>query len=475
MKQFTILAICVMYFSTCASQVITRKALNQEEAAQCDCLKNWHWLKETFENNDAGFQWAIDRKGMETYQQFCDSIEVELRKASDIYECEKIIKDWGKFFRKGHFFVALNQFTPVENAPVNTETVEYSIETVKAQIQELKDTLIGIWHSHPYTIGIVRDTINLNRKYVGFIIKSEVEEWKPGEVKVEFFEAHPQLSANLYLRDHSLWKTNARLISDAELIIGNSKFLNTLKIDTLEQRLLSTSSPLFLHLSDETALLRIPSFSYNKTDEINTLIKRNEKSILSHKNLIIDLRGNEGGSDYSWREIIPFIYTNPIETIGVEFYSTPLNRSLHYDDLPFFRRIIAHKHIKKAKKNDGKFVARNSFSIQKLKTIHPKPQKVMVLVDEDCASSTEQFIFAAKQSTKTTIYGKQTFGALDVSNMVRVFTPDNCFLMSYSVTRTLRPAAARIDDIGIVPDVSIPDYIPKYKWIDFVVESLKSD
>ncbi len=89
MKQFTILAICVMYFSTCASQVVTREALNQEEAAQCDCLKNWHWLKETFENNDAGFQWAIDRKGMETYQQFCDSIEVELRKASDIYECEK--------------------------------------------------------------------------------------------------------------------------------------------------------------------------------------------------------------------------------------------------------------------------------------------------------------------------------------------------------------------------------------------------
>ncbi len=302
-----------------------------------------------------------------------------------------------------------------------------------------------------------------------------MEEWKPGEVKVEFFEAHPQLSANLYLRDHSLWKTNARLISDAELIIGNTKFLNTLKIDTLEQRLLSTSSPLFLHLSNETALLRIPSFSYNKTDEINTLIKRNKKSILSHKNLIIDLRGNEGGSDYSWKEIIPFIYTNPIETIGVEFYSTPLNRSLHYDSLPFFRRIIAHKHIKKAKKNDGKFVVRNSFSIQKLKTIHPKPQKVMVLVDEDCASSTEQFIFAAKQSTKTTIYGKQTFGALDVSNIVRVFTPDNCFLMSYCVTRTLRPAADRIDDIGIVPDVSIPDYTPKYKWIDFVVESLKSD
>ncbi|HMO40871.1 MAG TPA: hypothetical protein PKC76_16450, partial [Saprospiraceae bacterium] len=47
-------------------------------------------------------------------------------------------------------------------------------------------------------------------------------------------------------------------------------------------------------------------------------------------------------------------------------------------------------------------------------------------------------------------------------------------LPHYGVTRTLRPAAERIDDIGIVPDVSIPDYIPKYKWINYVVEELKS-
>ena len=471
MKQFFIYILVAFFLTSCVAKKSGNSNLPLKEFEPCDCIANWRWLKETFEKNDAGFQWAIEKKGLESYQQFSDSIENEIKKAKDIYECQQIMNSWGQFFRKGHFYIGANQVARTESVPVDTEKVDYSIETVKSQAQSLKDTLIGVWHSHPYKIGIVKDTINSSRKYVGFIIESRVEEWNEGEVKVEFFEIDNKLSANFYMLDHSLEKRDVRLKGDAKLFIGNMRFLNTMKIDTLEQQLLATSKPLFFKLSDETVLLRVPSFVTSHREAINSLIRNNEKIILSHKNLIIDLRGNGGGSDANWRGIIPFLYTNPIETVGMEFYSTALNRE-HFLSIPLLGRLIYSKYIRNLKRNDGQFVVRDSVSITKLKTVHPKPEKVIVLVDESCGSSTEQFILAAQQSSKTTIYGKQTFGALDASNMVSVYTPDNLFFMGYCVTRTLRAPENRIDDIGIEPDIIIPDSIPKYKWIDFVINDI---
>ncbi len=159
----------------------------------------------------------------------------------------------------------------------------------------------------------------------------------------------------------------------------------------------------------------------------------------------------------------------------MEFYSTPLNRKLFFGQYSLLQRIIDRKFIKKSKQNDGKFIVRDSVFITELETVYSIPQKVIVLVDDACGSSTEQFILMAQQSAKTTIYGKQTYGSLDASNVVTVFTPDNCFSVGYCVTRTLRPKEERIDNKGIVPDVIISDSIPQYKWIDFVVKILNKN
>ena len=468
MKQL-IIFIGIVILSACSQKEKANSEFNTIEITQCNCLENWHWMKETFENNDAGFQWVIEKKGLERYKQFCDSIEYELKNATDINDCQRIMNDWGMFFRKGHFFIGVNQTTSGKTAPAKSETVDYSIETVNEQIENLKDPMIGVWQSSPYKIGIVRDTMNIIRKYVGFIIESEVPEWKKGDVKVEFFDDY---SAHFYMQDRSVERRNVWLKNEVELFVGNMKFVNTLKADTLEQQLLATSKPLFFNLSDETTLLRVPSFNLEHKESINTLIEDNKKTILSHKNFIIDLRDNGGGADNSWQNIIPFIYTNPIKTIGVEFYSTPLNRELYFSQYSFIQRLIDHKFILKSKRNNGKFVARDSIIVTKLETVYPNPQQVIVLVDEACGSSTEQFILAVQESSKTIIYGERTYGALDASNVVTVSTPDNCFSLGYCVTRTLRPIENRIDDVGITPDVIISDSIPKYKWIDFVLEEL---
>ncbi len=36
----------------------------QIDISDCNCLESCHWTKETFEKNDAGFEWTIQKKGM---------------------------------------------------------------------------------------------------------------------------------------------------------------------------------------------------------------------------------------------------------------------------------------------------------------------------------------------------------------------------------------------------------------------------
>ncbi len=454
-----------------------KKAITQQDIENCNYLENYKWLKETFEKNDAGFEWGIQEKGMDAYKKHCAKIEERIKNAKDVYECRQILNDWGYFFRKGHFVVQLNYFPKVEqvDSPIKTETVAYSLATIKEQQQKYKDPFIGVWYSSPYKVGIVLDTINSNRKYVGFILETDAMEWKAGQVKLEIFEKNNSLSSNFYMRNHSLEKRDVNFKNDAELWIGDMQFFNIGKINGVEKQRLESEKPFFTTLSKKTTLLCLPTFDYREAGTINSLIEDNKKTILSHENLIIDLRNNAGGNDYSWKKIIPLIYTNPIKTVGVEFLSTPLNRKLFWANNSFLAKLLARGYVKKLKRNNGKFVVLESVQIEKLDEILPNPKTVIILVDNGCVSSGEQFLLSAKQSKKVKIYGERTFGSLDVSNVVFATSPDGCFDVAYAMSRTLRPKSERIDGVGVKPDVMISDTIPKYKWIDFVLKEIEKE
>ena len=473
MKKTFIVILSLIFLVSCNSNE-TKKETMQTTLDDCNCLENYYWVKETFEKNDAGFEWIIQKKGMSAYQKFCDSIEAELKNTTDIYECKEILNDWGKFFREGHFYVSLNGAFSKKGNSVMPEKVSYTIETVKEQAEQINDNMIGVWESAPYKIGIVADTLNPNRKYVGFIIESGASEWTKGDVKIEIFEHNNKLISNYYMQDRSMEKRNVTLGGEAELMIGTMRFINSSKADNeIEKKLLGATKPFFYELSEHTTILKIPSFNLDQKKMIDQEIEQNKETILSHKNLIIDLRGNGGGGDNSWKEIIPFIYTNPIKTIGLEYLSTELNRKNILQNTTFLQRLFSRKFIKDLKSNDKRFVVRDSVFVIELNEIFPNLENVIIVVDKMCASSVEQFLLSAKQSKKVKIYGEQTLGALDASNVTDVLSPDGCFKLGYCMSRTLRAEKDRIDGIGIKPDIKINDSIPSHKWIEFILREIE--
>lgn len=454
-------------------------------AQGCSCTDNFNWVKKTFEENDAGFRFAIDRKGEAEYQKHNAIFAEKVKTISDKDACLTTLYEWLKFFRKGHIDIDEvrdngSQQTPVQAAAAarpDWEKYKASEKQLAKYFAGLKqDGPEGIWRTEPYTIGIVKE----GNGYVGFIIDGGSTVWQKGQVKLRLKADGNKLSGMYYLRNYAEYPlAEVKQIGYNTLSLGGFTLtrVNPKRQDTPQVKsyleLVNANVPLMQRYSDKTMVLRIPSFNGNFKHAIDSVITANREQLLRTPNLVIDIRYNGGGSDGSYAEIIPYLYTNPIRVVNVQFLSTPLNnkRTEDYLSEPGIspeETAEVKGMLKRLYDNPGKFVGWDDTRVyvQKLDTVHTFPKNVAILINEGNASTSEQFLLAAKQSAKTKLFGTTTAGILDISNMHSVTSPCGVVLR-YCLSKSLRIPDMAIDDKGIQPDYYLDSEIPQQEWVQY--------
>jgi hypothetical protein len=241
-----------------------------------------------------------------------------------------------------------------------------------------------------------------------------------------------------------------------------------------------SSKPTARALSDETFLVTIPSFALQYKPALDALTKKHDAEIKRRPNLIIDLRGNGGGADPAFSSLLPYLYTQPFVTVGLDIFvtkentdawealitpisaaekRTPASRLRAMWSIPKEEketRALVVDIVKKMRAaTDGTFLCCGADSLDTLPEVFPLPSRVAILMNRQCGSTTEQFLLLARQSKKVTLFGQPSAGVLDYGN-VRLFTlpSGNCFL-AVPTTRSRRLPEEPIDNIGIAPDVRI--------------------
>lgn len=342
-------------------------------AQNCNCESNFLWVKKTFEENDAGFQDIISKKGQDAYALHNAMYLEKIKQLPNNQACARLLNQWIRFFRNGH---------------------------------------IGI-------------------NYIG----------KTNEVK--------------------------KVAEKTEQAIEN------------DQNRLNAKKPFFERIDANTTYIRIPDFEISEKKAIDSILLANRATILSTENFIIDVRNNRGGSDASFSSLIPFLYTQPIRTVGTLFYSTDLNnqRMLELSQNPDFdekSRNKFKKYYEKLAANKGQYVDifESKVSVTKLDTIQPYPVHIGILINENNGSTTEQFLLAAMQSKKVKLYGRTTKGMLDISNVNIVTAPCGDIELYYGLSKSFRIPDFPVDDIGLQPDVFIDKTIDANNWINFVRDHL---
>lgn len=461
--------------------------------SQCDCHAEFTWIKNTFEKNDAGFEYILKEKGQQAYDLHTTEIMNMAKTATNKADCINLIYKWFKFFRKGHLgIVDLKKDTepvqliePDKNKVRMHEKVPLKEKELNRMIDnESNPSPIGIWESAPYRVAIVPT----DSGYAGLVLDAPGTPWNKDQVKFKLYKNGENYQATIWMRNF-----NARENVSLEFIGNNIIHINgmayfvrkskSFKDTPLVKSYISylySNGPYFEQISDKTAYVRIPSFAMSNKRSIDSVLRVNHEKIIHTQNLIIDLRNNGGGSDDAYSALVPYLYTNPIRTVGLELLSTELNNAallaLSKDTLYDERSRKEFKETyDKLNLNLGKYVRvkENIISIDSMDRILPFPQKVAILINEYCGSTTEQFLLEAKQSAKVKLYGKSTYGSLDISNMHHAISPSGAFQLWYCRSKSYRIPEMAIDNVGLQPDHYLDPSIPQKDWVGFVLENLK--
>ena len=231
-------------------------------------------------------------------------------------------------------------------------------------------------------------------------------------------------------------------------------------------------------LSDETMMVRVPSFHPDYLEEFEGLLEANHDAITSTPNLLIDLRGNSGGADRMYEKLMSYLYTRPIYGIGVEWRKSGRNAATLQEYLadgtyPEEAREIVGDLLARAAASDDDFVRlyEDGISITTYPQVYAFPKRVGILT-EGAGSSGDQFAMDARFSRKVTLMGAPSAGVIDYSNVIGARAPSGDFSINWPMTRSMRLPEEPFDNVGVPVDVAYPEGVTdQIEWAKAWLES----
>ena len=236
-------------------------------------------------------------------------------------------------------------------------------------------------------------------------------------------------------------------------------------------------------VDDNTFLIRFPSCGGVEPSE--EWIENSVKEYLDSgcENLILDIRGNPGGSDRFITEYLELLSDRPGILPRAEIRNGQSNRD--------WMRAFSKKYhtwgnyYRKMKRHpDSTFICmRPDIKPFKLRHVSPLPKKAAVIIDGNVASVAEGLLLDLRFcSGRTRIYGRDnTLGCTDHCNSRIVQLPNSGVKFTVPMTRAyyFKDYNINIDDTGIAPDVRIDLPLPEKltdnidEWVRWVAEDMK--
>lgn len=444
--------------------------INNARAQTCDCEKEFLHIKQFIEHNYAGFTDKLKLLTKTGYEKKVNELQQFSKQGGD--NCVLIISQYLDLFKDDHIQVNGTFSTAFDSAYISRRK-KVDLPAEKIEALRRSTTHEGIYNfifDSAYSIAVYKEKTVLH-DYVGVIIDSKLPSWKRGMIKFEAKYVNDSLLKGiLYVRNH-MPKVEWFYLGKNS-IGGDWQRVGTEK----EKRSFIYVPVASRKLSDKTVYIQVSDFGPSNYKRIDSIFKANQEALSSMPNLVLDLRDNRGGSDFSFSPILPYIATGPVKTIGVDVLATEANiagwkKILSDPDVPDDNKKSISRMIAIMENNKGKLVNIADDEIDSSYKTLAYPRKVAILIDRGCASTTEQFLLYAMQSSKVTLMGERTSGTLDYSNMRDSAFSCMPYRLWYATTRSRRLDVGQgIDNTGIKPGKFLK---PGTDWIAEAVKFLE--
>ena len=449
----------------------------------CRCGKNFDALVDKVQLNYAGFTDKTTGRQQLAYNRLRDSLRARADQAQG-NDCFGLLAAYTLFFNDRHLQLGNYAVSKLPKIYVPLTLTQAKQQTRQARPDELP----GVWRSEDgkTQLAILHQPSNRNDgfDFQGIVLSSQDTTLRPG---LELFRAK-RTNQSYYVKSVLDGLYNHPYPTKQHGNIFYAKWTLTLvrefpfQPSTSEQQELAANHVLngfsVRPLANQVALISLRRGFSLSSQVMDSVLRAHEPLLSQSPNLIIDLRDNGGGNN-TWENLLPYVYAKPVEWPGGwRIRSSPDNvRTVEADTVygGAEQRAKDRVLIEQLRRHPGQLVSSGDQSITiKLDSVRANPRRVVVLVNDRCASSTEYITQIAKQSPGVTVMGSPTAGTMDYGDLRRP-TPLPCpdLKLTIPIAKSPWTDTAPIDPTGILPDISLTSE-PEAQWLDIAVKKLQS-
>lgn len=444
--------------------IFTKKVLSQD----CDCLSQFKYVKDYYENNNPAFQKIkSNKKNLKIYSTEVKKILEEINLKNPVETCPTFFDKYIALLKDHHSGIGYNLIrldfstdSLIGNFKKSSGYNEFNkinIDTTEMQkmLSKKKNSEIeGIYtNGGSIKIGIIKKT-NSTNEFIGIVLK-KTKLLEIGHVLLEFKLIKNNLydcTYNIGLLGFNFNKIHKQL----NIVNGQMQGFEFAKTIQQEESLYE-----FKALDDKTNYLRLSSFDGSLINELDSFYISIGKQLKSKPFLIIDIRNNGGGSEQSYIGIMPYIYTKPMKVDSVLVWVSPDNikqyETIYKESNPkLIERMKAAKPFTFIPQIEG------ATSLWEMDSISTFPKKVALIYNRGTASSAESMITYCVQSTKVMTIGENSGGYLGYGDVMTAQTP--CEKYTLQCTSTKYHSNAKFEYVGITP---MHKAVDKKNWIDY--------
>lgn len=485
-------------------------ALAQDTAAACSCPELLDALAAKIEANYPGYHLEVKAHAREDdYRRHRSAMRVAAESAGAGIDCLRILQAYVVWFEDGHIFVGgrprvstAEDTARLRDAAPRVAWTETDVLHYLDERRDSLDAVEGIWLDPAgLTIAVVRQGTDPAARasdavpggFTGFVLASSVEGWQPGDVKAEltalpdgsydvivYDDVRAQTRPHVYKRGHA---GGGRLQRDGLLFhIPPTTWGKAYPVRPGQEGLIDAVDPRAptARTTDTGAVVfHVPSHVPTHARRLRSLVEQYRGALQRAETLIIDVRGNEGGSAFVTDVLMPYLVTpdkRPARYLA-DGASAVLASA---DNVGYFERaswapagLVARLRAAEpgtvvafADPTPADHVAAESAPSTDTATTNPR--NVAILTDAMTVSAAEAFVLRAMRNTKVTLFGEPTGSSIDYQTVgiVGFGCRDAGLYVGYpTIIGSDRLPQGGVRPTGIVPDVSVEQSVDPVRFI----------
>jgi hypothetical protein len=455
-----------------------------DSATAASCREDLEGLARKVEANYAGYVLEVTGDARTAYRLRLDSLRAAADTA-DARQCFFVLHGYIDEFNDPHLFLFQSTRRDTTAAPRPDEAVEHVAMTeaeVRRALYRHRDSLDpieGIYYDRGLRVGVVSAArIPMAAERVGYlaiVLTPDTSTWKAGDVRARLWDGRD----GTY--EGRIWERNGT----SRLLRGRLHGVRLLRMSpVMWAKAYPGAADGGRHLHPEnprrptlvvrggTVVVTMPSHDPAYRPALDSLVAAHPLDLERAERLIIDLRGNEGGSSATSNALLPYIMSDSLRpsplhegepmmlsspdqiAYATRFFAGPAGA----DSSPRLQRLLA-----RMRENPGALVPLldSGESVPRPPSVAPivGPRRVGLIIDGGTVSAAEVLVARAMQSTRVTVFGQPTEGALDYQStyIVPFQAAGRAWFLGYpTITAHARLPDGGIRGKGIAPHVRLP-------------------